>query len=123
MRKCDVLILGSGIAGSTAALELSKRGLDVVVLSAGNESNSSCAQGGIVYSGESDTQKLLSDDISEAGAGLCNPAAVEQLVRLGPNLVRKILIDEIHVPFDRKEDGSLSLTEEGGAFYAPYSPP
>jgi L-aspartate oxidase len=94
-------------------LELAKKGLDVVVLSVGEISNSSCAQGGIVYSGESDTQKLLAGDIHEAGAGLCNPEAVDQLVRLGPDLVRKILLDETRVPFDRKPDGSLSLTEEG----------
>ncbi|HSX11189.1 MAG TPA: L-aspartate oxidase [Chlamydiales bacterium] len=104
MRKCDVLIIGCGIAGATAALELQKGGLDVVVLAAG-DSNSAWAQGGIVGSSE-----LLAKDILEAGAGLCNPEAVEQVVRLGPRLVEELLIHK--VPFDRRKDGSLSLTRE-----------
>lgn len=114
--KCDILVIGCGIAGAAIALELSKKNLNVTVLAAGEafeQSNSAYAQGGIVFSGESDSQKLLAKDICEAGAGLCNPDAVDQLVRLGPDLVQKILIDEIQVPFDRKPDGSLSLTEEG----------
>lgn len=116
MRKCDILVIGCGIAGAAAALELSRGGLQVAVLTAGEDvwsSNSAYAQGGIVYSGEGDSGSLLAKDIHEAGAGLCNPEAVEQLVRLGPALVEKILIGEASVPFDRNPDGSLCLTEEG----------
>lgn len=116
MRQCDVLIVGCGIAGATASLLLAERGLDVILLSASDsemESNSAWAQGGIVYAGEGDSGLLLSKDIEEAGAGLCNPAAVEQLVRLGPSFVREFLLEKIGVPFDRNSDGSLSLTEEG----------
>ena len=116
MRQCDVLIVGCGIAGASAALLLAKRGLDVVLLSASNsemESNSAWAQGGIVFAGEGDSGPLLAKDIEEAGAGLCNPAAVEQLVRIGPPFVREFLLETVGVPFDRNRDGSLSLTEEG----------
>jgi len=112
MRKCDILIIGCGIAGATAAIELAKKGLDVVVLAAG-DSNSAWAQGGIVYTGADDSQTLLAGDIHAAGAGLCNPEAVDQLVRQGPKLVDKVLIEEAMIPFDRNGDGSLSLTEEG----------
>ena len=111
-RQCDVLIIGCGIAGATAALSLAEKGLDVVVLSAGEASNSAWAQGGIVYSGEGDSPELLAQDILDAGAGLCNPAAVEQLVCLGPPLVQEFLIKKNGVAFDRNEDGKLSLTEE-----------
>src|SRR5580704_6028097 len=114
--KCDILIIGCGIAGASAALELAKQNLDVIVISADEtliRSNSALAQGGIVFSGDGDSQKLLSKDIQEAGAGLCNEEAVEQLVRLGPDLVRSFLIDEAKVPFDRTKEGDLSLTEEG----------
>lgn len=111
-RQCDILIIGCGIAGATAALELSAKGLDVVVLSTTDPmgSNSALAQGGIVYWGEGDSTQVLEKDILAAGAGLCNPAAVEQVARLGPEVVRELLIDS--VPFDRRADGSLSLTEE-----------
>jgi L-aspartate oxidase len=104
MRKCDILIIGCGIAGSTAALELRKKGLDVIVIAEG-VSNSLWAQGGIVGSSH-----LLAEDIFEAGAGLCNPEAVAQLVKLGPSLVEKLLLEK--VPFDRLPDGSLSFTQE-----------
>jgi len=114
--KCDVLIIGCGIAGASLALELSKKNLEIVLLSADaalNLSNSAWAQGGIVYEGEGDSKSLLEKDIEEAGAGLCNPEAVEQLARRGPDLVQKILLEEIKVPFDRDLKGRLSLTEEG----------
>ncbi|MBS0626462.1 MAG: L-aspartate oxidase [Verrucomicrobia bacterium] len=116
MNPCDVLIIGAGIAGATAAIELAKKGWHVVLLAAGTnvwQSNSSWAQGGIVFSGEGDTPEKLISDIEEAGAGLCSRAAVEQLARLGPNLVEKFLVEEIAVPFDRTAEGELSLTEEG----------
>ncbi len=103
MRKCDILVIGCGIAGATLARALTQKGLDVIVLAAG-DSNSARAQGGIV--GASD---LLAPDIHEAGAGLCHPEAVEQLVRLGPALIEQLLHP---VPFDRKPDGTLSFTQE-----------
>ena len=109
MKNCDLLIIGCGIAGSTLALLLARKGLHVVILSASKdplESNSSWAQGGIVFSGRSDTPELLAKDIHEAGAGLCNAAAVDLLARLGPKLVQEFLIDTIGVPFD------ATLTQE-----------
>jgi L-aspartate oxidase len=98
MRKCDILIIGAGIAGVTAALELGKKGLDVVLLSAGDEPNSAWAQGGIVTLGDADSPSLLTKDILDAGSGLCNLDAIAQLVRLGPHLVDTLL--KPNVPFD-----------------------
>src|SRR5207244_1332284 len=89
LRKCDILIIGCGIAGATAALELTQKGLDVIVLAAG-DSNSAWAQGGIVGSSE-----LLAEDIHAAGASLCNPEAVDQLVRLGPQLIDQLLLKKV----------------------------
>jgi L-aspartate oxidase len=111
-RQCDVLIIGCGIAGATAAVTLAEKGLDVIVLSADEHCNSAWAQGGIVYEGTDDSAPLLAQDIFDAGAGLCNQAAVEQLVLLGPRLVKEFLIERAGVLFDRNPDGSLSLTEE-----------
>lgn len=112
-----VLIVGCGIAGGVAALELADAGVAVTVVTRAREpkeSNTHYAQGGIVYRGKEDSPALLADDISRAGAGLCNARAVALLAEQGPKLVRQVLIDKIGVPFDENPDGELSLALEGG---------
>jgi len=113
----DVLILGCGIAGGTAALEVADAGLDVVIVTRAaqrEESNTYWAQGGIIFKGEGDSPDLLVRDILGAGAGICHEQAAEILARSGPELVQSVLIDRLKVPFDRKPDGSLALGREGG---------
>jgi L-aspartate oxidase len=113
----DVLILGSGIAGGTAALELADAGLDVVIVTRAAEpaeSNTYWAQGGIVFRGEGDSPELLVQDVLNAGAGICREQAVAMLAVAGPELVQSLLIDRLQVPFDRAPDGALSLGREGG---------
>ena len=115
--ECDVLIIGSGVAGSVAALQLADAGIDVVVVtrsSTPEESNTRYAQGGIIYTGPEDSPKLLAEDITRAGAGYCNPRAVEILAAEGPKLVKSILLDKIKIPFDKTRKGELSLVREGG---------
>ncbi len=115
--ECDVLILGSGIAGSVAALQLAEAGVNVVIVtraSLSEESNTFYAQGGIIYEGAGDSPALLAEDILRAGAGYCNPKAVEILSQEGPGLVRSILLEKLNVPFDRTPQGELSLVLEGG---------
>lgn len=108
----DVLIIGCGIAGATAALELAEDGSRrVTVLTRAadpNESNSSWAQGGIAGRGAGDTAELLAGDILRAGAGLSNPAAVRTLAEEGPDLLQEILIDKAGVDFDRTASGDLA---------------
>jgi L-aspartate oxidase len=122
----DVLIIGCGIAGATAALRLAQdRGRQVTILTRTHdvaESNTRYAQGGIVarplpagpHQETADSPDLLADDILRAGAGLSLPAAVRLLAQQGPDLVRHLLVDELQVPFDRQGDGSLAYTREGG---------
>ncbi len=113
----DVLILGCGIAGGTAALELAEAGFDVLLVTRANraeESNTYWAQGGIIFEGEGDSPELLASDIANAGDGLCHDQAVEILARSGPGLVQSILLDRLKVPFDRRPDGRLALGREGG---------
>jgi choline dehydrogenase-like flavoprotein len=113
----DVLILGCGIAGGTAALELAEAGLEVLIVTRADrpqESNTYWAQGGIIFKGEDDSPGLLARDIQHAGDGLCHDQAVEILARSGPELVQSILLDKLRVPFDRKPDGNLALGREGG---------
>ena len=114
MPKVDCLIIGSGIAGIIAALELAEKGLDVILLTADKqalESNSYYAQGGIVYKGLDDSSEKLYTDIIEAGAGLSNPSVALQIATLGPKLVEQLLIDKYQVPFDRSGD-TLCITDE-----------
>jgi L-aspartate oxidase len=113
----DVLILGSGIAGATAALELADQGVEVTLVTRSaepQESNTFYAQGGIIYRGIGDSPEALEVDILRAGDGHCNPRTVAILAEEGPELLRRILIERVGVRFDRNEDGSLSLVREGG---------
>ena len=112
----DVLIIGSGIAGATAALELAGQNVNVLLITRADEpqeSNTYYAQGGIIYQGAKDSPESLASDLLKAGVHYNNPAAVELLANEGPDLVKKILIDRLNVPFDRNPDGSFSLIQEG----------
>ncbi len=106
----DVLIIGSGIAGATAALRLSEdrqRQITLITRTGDpEESNSSFAQGGIIGPGEDDSEELLERDILRAGAGLANPQAVRILAQDGPHLLREILQDQAAVEFDRDRSGN-----------------
>ena len=113
----DVLILGCGIGGGVAALQLAKAGLDVLVVTRSSrpeECSTFYAQGGIIYKGIKDSPDLLINDVIRAGAGLSLRRSVEILVKEGPPLVESILLEELNVPFDRSDDGELSLVREGG---------
>ena len=114
--KTDVLIIGTGIAGCCVALELAKRGVKVSLITKMSDpelTNTTMAQGGIIYKGKNDSPEKLVKDIILAGAGLCNNAAVHFLAEKGPELVEKLLINELKVPFDRNKHSELDLTEEG----------
>ena len=113
--EADILIIGSGLAGCAAALAAARAGAQVTMLTKAarpEESNTLYAQGGIIYRSAGDSTALLAQDIEVAGAGLCDPAAVALLCSEGPRLVKDVLIDYAHVPFDAARDGSLDLTAE-----------
>ncbi|MBA2955574.1 L-aspartate oxidase [Nocardioides sp. MAH-18] len=111
----DVVVVGSGIAGLTAALRL--RGhVDKVlvvtkdVLAAGS---TQWAQGGIAAAlGPEDTPEEHEQDTLVAGAGACDREAVRVLVTEGPDAVRELIA--LGTVFDHDPDGELSLTREGG---------
>jgi L-aspartate oxidase len=111
----DVVVIGSGVAGLTAALHLREAGLHVTVVTKVNIDDGSTrwAQGGIAAVLDPlDTPQAHAQDTLVAGVGLCDPAAVEVLVREGPTRVRELI--RWGAEFDRNTDGSLMLTREGG---------
>jgi L-aspartate oxidase len=111
----DVVVVGSGIAGLTAALRLRDRVDKVLVvtkdvLSAGS---TQWAQGGIAAAlGPGDTPEQHETDTLVAGAGACDPEAVRVLVNEGPEAVRELIA--LGANFDHSSEGVLSLTREGG---------
>lgn len=111
----DCLVLGAGLAGSAYALHAAKAGFKVELLSLGEplQANSDWAQGGIIYDTNPDPAQL-SRDILVASDGTANAAAIAQLVSAGPVAVRELLLDQLHVGFDRDAAGQLDLTKEGG---------
>jgi L-aspartate oxidase len=111
----DVIVVGSGVAGLTCALHLREAGLHVTVVTKVNIDDGSTrwAQGGIAAVLDPlDTPAAHAADTIVAGVGLCDPAAVEVLVREGPDRVRELI--RWGTEFDRHADGSLMLTREGG---------
>ncbi len=118
----QVLIIGSGLSGCTAALTLADAGVEVLLLSSGKSiggGNSELAQGGIVYksrqqSNSNDEIKELSHDIFVAGHNYNYKDAVEHLCKEGPAAIEQVLLQRVNVPFDKNADGSFCLTREGG---------
>ena len=109
----DVVIVGSGAAGLTAALNLADR-FKVAVLAKGglSEGSTAWAQGGIAaVLEEGDTFESHIEDTMVAGAGLNNRATVEFVVEHAPAAIARL--EELGVPFNQ-EAGSLHLTREGG---------
>jgi L-aspartate oxidase len=110
----DIVVVGSGIAGLSVALQARAAGSVLVVtkdlLSAGS---TTWAQGGIAAAlGPGDTPEQHLRDTLVAGAGLCDEPAVRTLVTEGPDAVRGLIA--LGAVFDQTATGELSLTREGG---------
>ena len=113
--QADVIVVGSGIAGLTTALQCRTYGLSVLLVTKArvDEGSTKWAQGGIAAAlGDGDSPDDHLRDTLEAGAGLCDVEAVRVLVTEGPEAVRKLI--ERGAIFDREDSGEISLTREGG---------
>lgn len=111
--KTDILVIGSGIAGLSFALKASEYSRVLIITKKEQaESNTNYAQGGIAsVISPDDSYELHIKDTMDCGAGLCNKAAVEQIVKNGPKLINELI--ELGVNFS-KEQGKLDLGREGG---------
>jgi len=109
----DFLIIGSGIAGLRAALELSGAGNILILTKAEpREGNTGYAQGGIAAAvGPDDSPDQHAADTLAAGDGLCDERAVRVLVEDGPRYVRELM--EWGAEFDRDAAGAPALAIEG----------
>eukprot|EP00752_Nemacystus_decipiens_P017352 g15548.t1 len=114
----DVLVIGSGVAGCSAALAaVRESGLaEVIVTSKGSikDSNTYWAQGGVAAvmdHAQDDTEQHAQDTIT-AGAGLCDERIVRRVVEEGPARVNALI--EAGLRVDREANGEIKLGKEGG---------
>ena len=120
----DLVVVGSGVAGLTAALDAAERGLRVVVVTkdAVDAGSTRWAQGGVaVVVGDvpGDSVEAHVADTVEAGGGLCDPAAVASIIAEGPAAVARLrergaVFDPADGPLTGRRVGRLARTREGG---------
>ena len=117
MADLDLLVLGSGVAGLSAAVRAAEiHGMRVGVLTKAElqQATTRWAQGGVaaVLGGDEDSTDLHLADTLAAGAGLCDVDAVRVLVDEGPSRVNELIA--LGATFDRDPAGELELAREGG---------
>lgn len=118
-RRTDVLIIGSGLAGLALALKLCRQGkVTILAKDKAGETNTAMAQGGIaaVMSTEDSFENHLRDTLT-AGAGLCRPEVVRQIVEQAPDRIQELINWGVHFDVRREDSGDkveIDLTREGG---------
>lgn len=109
----DVVVVGSGVAGLSAALGSSHRSVTVLTKAVlGGGSSSQWAQGGVAAALDpEDSPRLHGCDTVAAAAGLGNPERIFELTAKGPEAIRQLI--ELGGAFDRDPEGELALGREG----------
>ena len=112
LRTAEVLVLGGGVAGLSAAIHARGRAVRVVTKSAFATGGSSVlAQGGVAAAlGGDDSPARHAADTIAAGAGLCDPGVVRRVTADGPRRIGELLV--LGAGLDRRVDGSLALGRE-----------
>jgi L-aspartate oxidase len=118
LKKADVLIIGSGVAGLSLAINLAKKRADlsihIITKTSKEESNTAYAQGGIasVWDFETDNFEKHIADTLDAGDGICDEPIVDIVVKEGPQRVKEII--DWGTRFDLNNEGEYDLGKEGG---------
>jgi L-aspartate oxidase len=116
--RSDILIIGSGIAGLSAAIYIAESrpdlSINILTKADAGESNTRYAQGGIasVWNTPDDDFKKHIADTLDAGDGLCDAGVVQMVVEQGPQRVRDLIA--WGTQFDATSDGTYDLGREGG---------
>ncbi len=115
----DILILGAGISGLSAAIKAAEHGHSVLILTKGAkpDGSSNYAQGGICsVTDPADSFHLHEEDTCEAGAGLCKKNAVKILVENGPKTIAQLVEWGVHFTPAESNDSNIrfDLHLEGG---------
>ncbi|MGH3980351.1 MAG: FAD-binding protein, partial [Pseudonocardiaceae bacterium] len=112
----DLVVVGTGVAGLTAALRAREHGLRVVAVTkaAAGDGNTRWAQGGVavVLPGTADSVVAHVADTLAAGGGLCDEVAVREILAAGPAALAALR--SRGAVFDAGPDGRLARTREGG---------
>lgn len=111
MKKFDVLIIGTGVAGLTSAIKLAEAGLSIGLITRAEKpemTNTHWAQGGIIYSDD----KFFAGDIQEASSHTSSDEAIQILIEQSKAIVEEMLIDKAKTAFNRDENGDLKFTQE-----------
>lgn len=107
----DLVVVGAGIAGLTAARLAAAAGIRVTVIAKDGPTATSYAQGGIAVSRGADVEVHLADTLA-AGVGLCDEDAVRSILTDGAEAVDELAA--LGTAFDRGPDGGPAMTREGG---------
>ena len=113
--RTDVLVIGAGVAGSTAALAAAELGVSVLLLSKVpvSDSNTAWAQGGMAaVLGEHDSVDLHVADTLRVGAGLTDRDVARRVISEGSDVIDDLI--RIGAKFDAESTGRLELSREGG---------
>jgi L-aspartate oxidase len=114
--KTDVLILGTGISGLSAAIKLAEKKLNITIVTREKRpeiTNTFWAQGGIIYSPkDSNDQEDLVEDILKASAYTSNLEAAKILSTRSAEIIDELLIHKSHTDFAKDAEGELLFTKE-----------
>ncbi|GAB3818439.1 L-aspartate oxidase [Tessaracoccus terricola] len=115
VERTDVVVVGTGAAGLSALLHLAAADVDCIAVTRGavTDSATAWAQGGLAAVwDESDTLESHVADTLVAGAGLCDEAAVRELVAAAPGAILRLI--DLGAQFDLTANGAIDLHLEGG---------